>query len=82
MCDSGHISRSKASGNVSGLFLEGKVMGVLRHHVAGQEFGSTDRTGSIFNPATGAIVGEVAYASAAEADAVIAAAKAAGAAWA
>ena len=71
-----------ASGNVSGVFHEGKVMGVLRHHVAGQEFGSIDRTGSIHNPATGAVVGEVAYASTADANAVIAAAKAAGAAWA
>ena len=67
---------------MSGVFHEGKVMGVLRHHVAGQEFGSAERTGSIYNPATGAVVGEVAYASAAETDAVIAAAKAAGAAWA
>ena len=47
-------------------------MGVLRHHVAGQEFGSTERTGPVHNPATGAAVGEVAYASTADANAVIA----------
>src|SRR5680860_1511182 len=56
-------------------------MGVLRHHVAGREFGSTERTGTISNPATGAVVGEVAYASTADADAAIAAAKAALPAW-
>jgi hypothetical protein len=39
------------------MFHEGKAMGVLRHHVAGQEFGSTDRLGTVSNPATGAVVG-------------------------
>jgi len=64
------------------MFREGITMGVLRHHVAGQAFGSDARTGRIFNPATGEVVGEVAYASASEVDEAIAAAKAAGAAWA
>lgn len=56
-------------------------MGVLRHHVAGQEFGSTDRLGDIHNPATGALAGQVAYASADEVNAAIAAAKAALPGW-
>lgn len=57
-------------------------MDVLRHHVGGQPFGSTDRTGTISNPATGHVTGQVAYASTAEVDAAIATATAAGREWA
>jgi len=36
---------------------------VLQHHVGGEPFGSADRSGKIYNPATGAQIDEVAFAS-------------------
>jgi len=54
---------------------------LVRHFVGGQEVGSADRTGPVYNPATGEIAREVAFASAEEVDQAIAAAKAALPAW-
>ncbi|MDN4476638.1 CoA-acylating methylmalonate-semialdehyde dehydrogenase [Demequina sp. SYSU T00192] len=56
-------------------------MSLIRHHVAGKETGAGERTGQVWNPATGEVVGEVAYASVAETEAAIAAAKAALPGW-
>ncbi|MEZ5213797.1 MAG: aldehyde dehydrogenase family protein [Microbacterium sp.] len=56
-------------------------MDLIRHHVAGQSTGSPERTGSVYDPATGAVQAEVAFASTAETDAAIAAAAAALPAW-
>ncbi|MFV0428276.1 MAG: CoA-acylating methylmalonate-semialdehyde dehydrogenase [Arachnia sp.] len=54
---------------------------VIRHHIAGAESGTAERTGPVFNPATGEVQHEVALASAAETEAAIAAASAALPAW-
>ena len=56
-------------------------MNLIRHHVAGQSVGSAERTGPVYDPATGAVQAEVAFASTAETDAAIAAAAAALPAW-
>ncbi|WP_062465795.1 CoA-acylating methylmalonate-semialdehyde dehydrogenase [Demequina maris] len=56
-------------------------MSLIRHHVAGQEAGAGERTGQVWNPATGEVVGEVAFASVTETEAAIAAAKAALPGW-
>ncbi|GAA1465755.1 CoA-acylating methylmalonate-semialdehyde dehydrogenase [Microbacterium thalassium] len=56
-------------------------MTLIRHVIAGQETGAADRTGPVFNPATGEVAAEVAFASADEVEAAIAAAKAALPAW-
>lgn len=56
-------------------------MDLIRHHVAGQSTGSPERTGPVYDPATGAVQAEVAFASTAETDAAIAAAAAALPAW-
>ncbi|WP_062519892.1 CoA-acylating methylmalonate-semialdehyde dehydrogenase [Demequina silvatica] len=56
-------------------------MSLIRHHVAGEAAGAGERTGQVWNPATGEVVAEVAYASVAEVEAAIAAAKAALPAW-
>ncbi|MFZ6848905.1 CoA-acylating methylmalonate-semialdehyde dehydrogenase [Undibacterium sp. RuRC25W] len=56
---------------------------VLQHYMNGQVFASTSgRQQDVFNPATGEVVAQVALASVAEVDAVVAAAKAAAPAWA
>jgi len=55
---------------------------VLRHHVAGEPYGSADHTGKIFNPATGAVTGEVTFASADDVDHTIAVAAQAQKRWA
>ena len=56
---------------------------VLQHYMNGQIFSSTSgRQQDVFNPATGEVVAQVALASVAEVDAVVAAAKAAAPAWA
>ena len=52
-------------------------MDLIRHHIAGQSVGSAERTGPVYDPATGAVQAEVAFASTAETDAAIAAAAAA-----
>ncbi|MDN4491823.1 CoA-acylating methylmalonate-semialdehyde dehydrogenase [Demequina sp. SYSU T00068] len=57
-------------------------MEVIRHHVAGEATGSTERTGPVFDPATGEQRAEVTFASSAEVDAVIASAVEAQRAWA
>jgi malonate-semialdehyde dehydrogenase (acetylating)/methylmalonate-semialdehyde dehydrogenase len=54
---------------------------VVRHFVAGREVGGADRTGPVYNPATGEVSRRVAFASAAEVDEAIAAAKAALPGW-
>ncbi len=56
-------------------------MDLIRHHIAGQSVGSAERTGPVYDPATGAVQAEVAFASTAETDAAIAAAAAALPAW-
>jgi malonate-semialdehyde dehydrogenase (acetylating)/methylmalonate-semialdehyde dehydrogenase len=56
-------------------------MSLIRHHVAGQETGTADRTGPVYNPATGERQHEVALATAAEVEEAIAAAKAALPGW-
>lgn len=56
-------------------------MSVIRHHIAGREAGAADRTGPVFNPATGEQQHEVAFATAAEVDEAIQAAKAALPGW-
>ncbi|MRG59490.1 CoA-acylating methylmalonate-semialdehyde dehydrogenase [Agromyces sp. CFH 90414] len=56
-------------------------MSLIRHHVDGRETGDAERTGPVFNPATGERAHEVAFASTAEVDAAIAAAKAALPGW-
>ncbi|MDR5701228.1 CoA-acylating methylmalonate-semialdehyde dehydrogenase [Agromyces aerolatus] len=56
-------------------------MSLIRHHIAGQETGAAVRTGPVFNPATGEQQHEVAFASTAEVEAAIQAAKAALPGW-
>jgi len=56
-------------------------MALIRHHIAGAETGSADRTGTVFDPATGVAQHQVALASAAETEAAIAAASAALPGW-
>ncbi|MCX6503307.1 MAG: CoA-acylating methylmalonate-semialdehyde dehydrogenase [Microbacterium sp.] len=56
-------------------------MTTIRHHIAGQESGSADRTAPVFNPATGERAAEVVLASTAEVDAAVAAAAAALPTW-
>jgi malonate-semialdehyde dehydrogenase (acetylating)/methylmalonate-semialdehyde dehydrogenase len=56
-------------------------MSLIRHHVAGQETGAADRTGPVFNPATGQQQHDVAFATTAEVEEAIQAAKAALPGW-
>jgi len=56
-------------------------MSLIRHHVAGAETGAAARTGAVYDPATGHIQHEVAFASEAEVQEAIAAAAAALPAW-
>lgn len=56
-------------------------MSVILHRVAGADTGAAERTGPVYNPATGEVQHEVAFASTAEVDAAIAAAKAALPLW-
>ena len=56
-------------------------MALIRHHIAGAESGSAERTGKVYDPATGVVQHEVAFASTDETDAAIAAAAAALPAW-
>ncbi|WP_431796456.1 CoA-acylating methylmalonate-semialdehyde dehydrogenase [Microbacterium enclense] len=56
-------------------------MTVIHHHVNGEARGAAERTGDVFDPATGAVQAQVAFASTAEVDEAIAAAKAAFPAW-
>ncbi|MBQ3360346.1 MAG: aldehyde dehydrogenase family protein, partial [Microbacterium sp.] len=56
-------------------------MDVVRHVINGSETAEAARTGQIFNPATGEVTREVAFASTAEVDGAIAAAAAATPAW-
>ncbi len=56
-------------------------MALIRHFIAGAETGEPARTGPVFDPATGERQHEVVLASAADAEAAIAAAKAALPAW-
>jgi malonate-semialdehyde dehydrogenase (acetylating)/methylmalonate-semialdehyde dehydrogenase len=55
---------------------------MLKHHVAGAEFGAGAATGAIFNPATGEEIGRVAFATTDEATHAIEVARAAQKAWA
>ena len=56
---------------------------IIQHYLHGQTVASTSgRSQDVFNPATGAVVAQVALANQAEVDAVVAAAKAAAPAWA
>lgn len=57
-------------------------MDVIRHHIGGTEAGAAERTGPVFDPATGAQVAQVAFASTAEVDAAIAVAVEAQRTWA
>ena len=56
-------------------------MSLILHHVDGQDTGTADRTGPVYDPATGVVQHEVAFASTAEVDAAIAAAEAALPGW-
>jgi len=56
-------------------------MSLIRHHIAGQEAGAAERTGPVYNPATGEQQHDVAFASTAEVEQAIAAAKAALPGW-
>jgi len=56
-------------------------MALIRHFVAGAEYGEPERTGDVFNPAIGAVQHQVLMASEADAAAAIAAAKAALPGW-
>ena len=56
-------------------------MSTVRHHINGAEAGEGARTGHIYDPATGAVAREVAFADAAEVEAAIAAAREALPAW-
>ena len=56
-------------------------MSTVRHHINGAEAGEGARTGRIYDPATGAIAREVAFADTAEVEAAIAAAREALPAW-
>jgi len=61
--------------------VEERETALVRHFVAGREVGGDDRTGPVFNPATGEVSRRVAFASTAEVDEAIAAAKAALPGW-
>ncbi len=56
-------------------------MSLIRHLVDGRETGGAQRTGSVFDPATGAVQREVAFATTSEVERAIAAAAAALPAW-
>ncbi|WP_127792312.1 CoA-acylating methylmalonate-semialdehyde dehydrogenase [Agromyces sp. LHK192] len=56
-------------------------MTLIQHHIAGEDRADAERTGPVYNPATGAQDDEVAFASTAEVEQAIAAAKAALPAW-
>jgi malonate-semialdehyde dehydrogenase (acetylating)/methylmalonate-semialdehyde dehydrogenase len=56
-------------------------MALIRHFVSGEEFGNPERTGPVFNPATGESQHEVILASASDVETAIAAARAALPAW-
>jgi malonate-semialdehyde dehydrogenase (acetylating)/methylmalonate-semialdehyde dehydrogenase len=56
-------------------------MSLIRHHIAGAEAGAADRTGPVYNPATGERQHEVAFATEGEVAEAIAAAKAALPGW-
>ena len=56
-------------------------MSLIRHFINGQESAAAERTGPVFNPATGQQQHDVAFASVAEVEAAIAAAKAALPGW-
>ena len=56
-------------------------MDIVRHLINGTETGEAARRGLVFDPATGAVTKEVAFASATEVDAAVAAAAAALPAW-
>jgi malonate-semialdehyde dehydrogenase (acetylating)/methylmalonate-semialdehyde dehydrogenase len=56
-------------------------MSLIRHHINGTEAGTAERTGNVFDPATGEVQHQVAFASTAEVDEAIAAAKAALPGW-
>jgi malonate-semialdehyde dehydrogenase (acetylating)/methylmalonate-semialdehyde dehydrogenase len=56
-------------------------MALIRHLVDGAEFGAAERTGDVYNPATGAVQHQLNMASEADAAAAIAAAKAALPGW-
>lgn len=56
-------------------------MDIVRHVINGTEAGEAARRGPVFDPATGAVTKEVAFASATEVDAAVAAASAALPAW-
>ncbi|TXN26132.1 methylmalonate-semialdehyde dehydrogenase (CoA acylating), partial [Lacisediminihabitans profunda] len=50
-------------------------MALIRHFVSGEEFGSPERTGPVFNPATGERQHEVILASVSDVETAIAAAR-------
>ena len=56
-------------------------MPLIRHFVNGEEFGAPQRTGPVYNPATGEHQHDVMYGSVADVEAAIAAARAAFPAW-
>ncbi|WP_350347847.1 CoA-acylating methylmalonate-semialdehyde dehydrogenase [Agromyces sp. G08B096] len=56
-------------------------MSLIRHHIDGREAGAAERTGPVFDPATGVQQHEVAFASTAEVEQAIAAASAALPGW-
>lgn len=56
-------------------------MSTVRHHINGAEAGEAARTGRIYDPATGAVAREVAFADTAEVEAAIASARAALPGW-
>ncbi|HUG49658.1 MAG TPA: aldehyde dehydrogenase family protein, partial [Terrimesophilobacter sp.] len=56
-------------------------MALVRHFINGQDAGQPDRTGPVYNPATGRQQHELIYASVADVEAAIAAAKDAFPAW-
>ncbi|MDE0545255.1 CoA-acylating methylmalonate-semialdehyde dehydrogenase [Microbacterium sp. C7(2022)] len=56
-------------------------MSLIPHYINGAESGSAERTGNVFNPATGEVQHQVAFATTAEVETAIAAAKAALPAW-
>ena len=57
-------------------------MGIIQHWIAGRPWERPpERSGEVYNPATGAVTAHVALASPAEVDAAVASAKAALPAW-
>lgn len=56
-------------------------MALIRHFINGEDFGDVQRTGPVYNPATGEHQHDVMYASTADVEAAIAAARAAFPAW-